>query len=138
MRRAGRNLSRPPRDRDPLDLGADRTAAVAGRRIQVFRQAPRQVRTQGRGQVTPAVVYGLCLAASLLCAGLLIRAWLAARTRLLLWTAVSFGFIALNNLLLVVDLVLLPTQVQLWWPRQISLIVAIGVLIYAFIWEVDQ
>jgi len=88
--------------------------------------------------MTPAVVYGLCLAASLLCAGLLLRAWLGARTRLLLWTAVSFGFIALNNLLLVVDLVLLPTQVQLWWPRQIALIIAVGVLIYAFIWEVDQ
>ncbi|MGH1557530.1 DUF5985 family protein [Caulobacter segnis] len=66
------------------------------------------------------------------------RAWLGARTRLLLWTAVSFGFLALNNLLLVVDLVLLPTQVQLWWPRQIALIAAVGVLIHAFIWEVDQ
>ncbi|USQ97189.1 DUF5985 family protein [Caulobacter sp. RL271] len=88
--------------------------------------------------MTPAVVYGLCLVASLLCAGLLTRAWLAARTRLLLWTAVSFGFLAVNNLLLVVDLVLLPTQVQLWWPRQVALMAAIGVLIYAFIWEVDQ
>lgn len=88
--------------------------------------------------MTPAVVYGLCLLASLLCAGLLVRAWSRARTRLLLWTAVSFGFMALNNLLLVVDLVLLTTQVQLWWPRQLALAAAIGVLIYAFIWEVDQ
>lgn len=88
--------------------------------------------------MTPAVVYTLCLLASLLCAGLLTRAWLKARTRLLLWTAVSFGFLALNNLLLVVDLVLLPTQVELWWPRQLALIAAIGVLVYAFIWEVDQ
>jgi hypothetical protein len=88
--------------------------------------------------VTPAVVYGLCLLASLLCAGLLARAWAKARTRLLLWTAVSFAFLALNNLLLVVDLVLLPTQTSLWWPRQIALIAAIGVLVYAFIWEVDQ
>lgn len=88
--------------------------------------------------MTPAVVYGLCLLASLLCAGLLFRGWAKARTRLLLWTAVSFGLMALNNLLLVVDLVLLPTQVQLWWPRQIALALAIGVLIYAFIWEVDQ
>jgi hypothetical protein len=87
--------------------------------------------------VTPAVVYGLCLLASLLCAGLLVRAWAKARTRLLLWTAVSFGFLALNNLLLVVDLVLLPHQV-LWWPRQAVLAAAIGVLVYAFIWEVDQ
>ena len=88
--------------------------------------------------MTPAVVYGLCLLASLLCAGLLTRAWIKARTRLLLWTAVSFGFMALNNLLLVVDLVLLPVQVELWWPRQLALAAAIGVLVYAFIWEVDQ
>jgi len=88
--------------------------------------------------VTPAVVYGLCLLASLLCAGLLTRAWAKARTRLLLWTAVSFGFLALNNLLLVLDLVVLPTQAHLWWPRQAALAAAIGVLIYAFIWEVDQ
>ena len=88
--------------------------------------------------MTPAVVYGLCLLASLLCAGLLIRAWTKARTRLLLWTAISFGFLALNNLLLVVDLVLLPTQVELWWPRQLALVAAIGVLVYAFVWEVDQ
>lgn len=88
--------------------------------------------------MTPAVVYGLCLLASLSCAGLLFRAWAAARTRLLLWTAVAFGFMALNNLLLVVDLVLLPTQVELWWYRQAALAGAIGVLIYAFIWEVDQ
>ena len=88
--------------------------------------------------MTPTVVYGLCLLASLLCAGLLTRAWMKARTRLLLWTAVAFGFLALNNLLLVVDLVLLPTQIHLWWPRQLALMAAIGVLVYAFIWEVDQ
>jgi hypothetical protein len=88
--------------------------------------------------MTPAVVYGLCLLASLLCTGLLTRAWLTARTRLLLWTAVSFGFLALNNLLLVVDLVLLPVETHLWWPRQAALAAAVGVLVYAFIWEVDQ
>ncbi len=88
--------------------------------------------------MTPAVVYGLCLAASLLCAGLLTRAWIEARSRLLLWTAVSFGLLSLNNLLLFVDLVLLPTQIQLWWPRQIALAAAIGVLVYASIWEVEQ
>lgn len=88
--------------------------------------------------MTPAVVYGLCLLASLLCAGLLTRAWRQARTRLLLWTAIAFGFLALNNLLLFVDLVLLPTQASLWWPRQAALAAAIGVLVYAFIWEVDQ
>lgn len=88
--------------------------------------------------MTPGVVYVLCLLASLLCTGLLVRAWITVRTRLLLWTALSFGFLALNNLLLVVDLVVFTTQIQLWWPRQIALMLAGAVLIYAFIWEIDQ
>ena len=86
----------------------------------------------------PTVVYILCMLASLTCAGLLARAWLQSRSRLLLWTAVSFGFLALNNLLLVADLVVFVTQVDLLPYRQASAAAAIAVLLYAFIWEVDQ
>jgi hypothetical protein len=66
----------------------------------------------------PTVVYILCMLASMTCAGLLTRAWLASRSRLLLWTAISFGFLALNNLLLVADLVIFITQVNLLPYRQ--------------------
>lgn len=86
----------------------------------------------------PAVVYLLCLLASAVCAGLLTRAYLKARSRLLLWVAISFGFLALNNLLLVADLVVFITQVNLLPYRQAAAAIAIGVLLYAFIWEVDQ
>lgn len=86
----------------------------------------------------PTAVYLLCLLASAVCAGLLTRAYLKARSRLLLWTAISFGFLALNNLLLVADLVVFVTQVDLWPYRQASAAVAVGILLYAFIWEVDQ
>ena len=86
----------------------------------------------------PTAVYVLCMLASLACAGLLARAWLRSRSRLLLWTAVSFGFLALNNLLLVADLVVFVTQVDLLPYRQASTAAAIAVLLYAFIWEVDQ
>ena len=85
----------------------------------------------------PAAVYLLCLATSAICAGLLFRAWRTSRTRLLLWTAVSFGFLALNNLALVVDLVLLP-DVDLWLWRQAAAALAIGVLLYGFIWEAER
>jgi len=86
----------------------------------------------------PTVVYILCMLASMACAGLLARAWLTSRSRLLLWTAISFGFLALNNLLLVADLVIFVTQANLLPYRQISAGLAIGTLLYGFIWEVDE
>lgn len=87
--------------------------------------------------IAPAAVYLLCLATSVICAGLLIRAWRAGRTRLLLWTAASFLFLALNNLVLVVDLVLLP-NVDLWIWRQAASALALGVLIWGFVWEAER
>ncbi|HJT42777.1 MAG TPA: DUF5985 family protein [Rhizomicrobium sp.] len=82
----------------------------------------------------PAIVYLLCLATSCVCAALLFRAWDHNRSALLLWTAAAFIFLALNNLALVVDLVLLP-QADLWALRLLSSLIASGILIYGFIWE---
>jgi hypothetical protein len=76
--------------------------------------------------------------ASTACAGLLVRAWLASRSRLLLWTAISFGFLALNNLLLVADLVIFITQANLLPYRQAAAGLAVATLLYGFIWEVDE
>ena len=84
-----------------------------------------------------AWVYGLCLLASALCAFLLLRAWRQSRSRLLLWTATAFVFLALNNLFLVADMVLLP-GVNLWYWRQAASLAAIAVLVYGFIWEAEQ
>jgi len=88
--------------------------------------------------MAPAVVYVLCLLTSSLCAGLLLRAYFRSRSRLLLWTAVSFVALAVNNLILVIDLVLLPPQIDLWIWRQAASIVAIAVLLYGFIWEAER
>jgi hypothetical protein len=84
---------------------------------------------------TPALIYGLCLAASASCAALLGRAYLRSGTRLLLWTAVSFCFFALNNLVLVVDMVVLPA-VDLWVWRQAAAGAGLAVLIFGFVWEI--
>jgi hypothetical protein len=84
----------------------------------------------------PTAVYLLCLATSLVCAWLLARAWRRARSKLLLWTALSFGLLALNNLFLVGDMVVLP-DLDLWWARQLSGLAALGVLLYGFIWEAE-
>ena len=81
-------------------------------------------------------VYSLCLLTSVVCAGLLLRTWRASRAPLLLFTAGCFGFLALNNLLVVVDMILLPDRDLTLW-RQLSSLAAIGVLLYGFIWEVE-
>lgn len=83
---------------------------------------------------TAALVFELCLAASAACAALLGRAYLMTRTRLLLWTAVSFGFFAINNLVLVIDMLVLPAT-DLWVWRQATAAAGLGVLIFGFVWE---
>jgi hypothetical protein len=85
----------------------------------------------------PTAVYLLCLVTSSLCAWLLLRAHLRDRSRLLLWVAASFVFLALNNLALVADMVVFPS-VDLFIWRQVAALVALGVLLYGFIWETDR
>jgi hypothetical protein len=53
-------------------------------------------------------VYILCTLTSLGCAALLFRGYRRSRTALLFWSSVCFAGLALNNALLLVDLVLLP------------------------------
>ena len=83
-----------------------------------------------------AVVYILCLLASALCAWLLLRAWRRSGAKLLLWSAACFVLFALNNLFVVADMIVLP-HIDLTWPRQLSSLAAVAVLLYGFIWEVE-
>lgn len=81
-------------------------------------------------------VYLLCLAASVGCAWLLTRSYLASRTRLLLWSAVCFALLAVNNLLVVVDLLVLPS-IDLVPFRRLASLSAVAVLLFGFIWETE-
>ncbi len=85
----------------------------------------------------PGVVYGLCLLTSATCAGLLTRSWLRSRQSLLMWSAACFWLLAANNLLVVLDMVVL-ADVNLSIARQTTALLAVGVLIYGFVWEVDR
>ena len=71
------------------------------------------------------------------CLVLLARSYARTRTRLLLWSALAFVALSLNNLLLFVDVIVLPTQVDLVPLRQLTSLVAASVLLYGFIWESD-
>lgn len=81
--------------------------------------------------------YLLCLLASVICAALLIRGSIKTGAPLLWWSAGCFCFLAINNLLVVIDLLVLPTQVDLSLYRQLSSLAAISTLLYGFIQQVD-
>ena len=66
----------------------------------------------------PEVVYSLCFAMSVLCAVLLVRSYRARRSSILMWSSLCFVGLALNNLVLVIDLVVVPTAVDLSLVRQ--------------------
>ncbi len=85
----------------------------------------------------PELVYALCLAASAACAALLIRSYLRSRQALLLWSAGCFSLLALNNLAVVLDMVVM-TGIDLSIARQATALAAVVVLIYGFVWEVDR
>jgi len=83
-----------------------------------------------------AAVYFLCFLTSAGCAALLTRSYLASRARLLLWTALCFGLLTLNNLLLFVDVVLFPS-VNLLAYRHLASLGAVVVLLIGFVWDSD-
>ena len=80
------------------------------------------------------VVYVTCAVTSVLCAALLVRSYLASRVRLLLWSAMCFVGLAVNNILLVVDKKVVP-DIDLQLLRDASGLVAVSLLLFGLIWE---
>jgi hypothetical protein len=85
----------------------------------------------------PAVVFVLCMLTSAACMVLLVRGWRSTRAKLLLWSSLCFVFLAVNNLLVFIDIVVLPYAVDLLPFRQAASLAAVSVLLYGFIWEAD-
>jgi hypothetical protein len=80
------------------------------------------------------VVYLLCLLTSAVCAFLLVRSYLRQREPLLLGTSLCFILLALNNLFVVMDILVLP-DLDLRALRQAASLAAVCVLIYSFVWR---
>ena len=81
-----------------------------------------------------SLVYLLCAITSLLCASLLLRSYLANRTPLLFWSSLCFIGLALNNILLFVDLVIVPT-IDLSLYRTLCALIGVLVLVFGLIWD---
>jgi Family of unknown function (DUF5985) len=79
-------------------------------------------------------VYVLSALISLMCAALLLRSFVATRQALLLWAAICFLGLTLNNALLFVDKVVAPDgDLSLW--RTIPALAGMLALIFGLLWE---
>lgn len=82
-------------------------------------------------------VYLLCFATSCACAILLARSYAHTGARLLLWSALCFTLLAGNNLMVVIDLLVLP-DVNLTVARLGFSAAATAVLLFGFIWDLED
>ncbi len=82
------------------------------------------------------LVYGLCALTSGACAVLLLRGWRRSRQRLLLWSGLCFVGLSLNNLLLIVDVRLVPA-VDLSLVRTLPALAGVALLLFGFVWDTD-
>lgn len=80
-------------------------------------------------------IYILCGLTSVGCAVLLFRGYRASRTRLLFWSSLCFTGLALNNVMLFVDAVLV-TEIDLFsgWRSAVAL-AGLAVLVFGLVWE---
>jgi hypothetical protein len=81
-------------------------------------------------------LYALCTITCLACTILLVRQFLVTRSRLLLWSALCFVCLSINNLLLFADLALFPAM-DLRLYRHLAALTGMVFLLYAFIREAD-
>ena len=84
-----------------------------------------------------AVIYTLCALTSITCLVLLWRSWRASGARLLFWAALCFACLSVNNVLLVVDRIILPVEVDLHIWRLAWALAAVLLLVFGLIWEED-
>jgi hypothetical protein len=82
------------------------------------------------------LVYILCAATSGVCAFLLLRHYKRSRAELLFWSGVCFVCFAISNVLLFVDLVLLP-NVDLSLYRNLINFLGLALLLYGLILKAD-
>jgi hypothetical protein len=80
------------------------------------------------------LVYALCALTSLACAVLLLRGYARNRVRLLLWSGLCFAGLALNNIILLIDMRVVPDiDLSVW--RTLPALAGIVILLYGLVWE---
>jgi len=80
------------------------------------------------------LIYALCALTSVTCALLLARGFAHTGARLLLWGALCFIGLGANNVLLFVDLGLVP-EIDLAVWRSLPALAGLATLIFGLVWE---
>jgi hypothetical protein len=88
-------------------------------------------------EALPTAVYMLCFLTSGACGLLLTRNYMRTGIRLLLWSGVCFILLAANNLTVMIDL-LVVADADLQVPRLAFSLMAVLVLLYGFIWDLEN
>lgn len=80
------------------------------------------------------IVYALCALTSLACTVLLLRGYQRSGARLLLWSGLCFVGLFLNNVMLIVDVHVVPdVDLSIW--RSLPVLAGLVLLIYGFVWD---
>ena len=79
-------------------------------------------------------VYALCALTSAICGLLLVRSYRRNRVRLLFWSAFCFVALAVSNVVVFVDLVVVP-DIDLSPLRGLTAMVGLASLLFALVWE---
>lgn len=82
-------------------------------------------------------VYVLCALTSVACTVLLLRGFRRSRTRLLLWSGLCFACFALSNMLLIIDVRVLPER-DLSVVRTLPSVVGVAMLLYGLVWDAKR
>ena len=80
------------------------------------------------------LVYLLCAATCLLCAVMLLRGYARTGVRLLLWSGLCFLALMLDNIMLYVDVVVVPS-VNLVIVRKIPGLIGLVLLLFGLVWD---
>ena len=81
-------------------------------------------------------IYFLCFLTAGVCTGLLLRGYWRSATRLLLWSGLCFGFLSINSLAVILDIMVFP-QVDLQAVRHLASLAAVGTLLFGLVWELE-
>ena len=83
------------------------------------------------------IIYALCALTAAFCALLLLQSYNRSGYRLLLWSGLCFAGLAVNNVLLVVDKVVVPVTVDLSPWRTAAALIAMCILLYGLVWDAE-
>lgn len=79
-------------------------------------------------------IYLLCALTSLACAALLLRSYASTRARLLLWSSICFVGLAINNIILFIDLIIVP-DIDLSLVRGLVALLSVALINVGLIWD---